>query len=842
MRPKHLIGRLPLLLFAVTALGMSSTAFAQLEEVVVTAQRRGQNLVDVPISITAFSGAQIEAQNIGQAKNYLQFTPNVSFTEDGETGHRSIGISMRGVSDFANTFTGIGGLSNSFGIYLDEFNIANSATHTANPQLQDLERIEVLRGPQGTYFGRNATGGALNLTSSQPDDTSHYALGFGYSRFDTRTFDGVVNIPITDTFCARAVGAYERSGGFLTNASPTGSDDASTHSNVRVAFRWLPTKRVTADLSLTRSEENGGTDSSVNTGVLDSDTPQSTPSILQADPRTKDVFAAFADVVPIAPDSAGFYPNNRRDIAKDFHEDNRNQQDIVNLRLNYAGDEWSLRSITGFLDSEMHRVFDNDLTQYSLYETSTGAHAQTFSEELRFFLQSDRWNVTVGGLYARDSYDTYDMTSIGSLGFYFIDPAELRPDGTVPEEALANCGFCLAPGDMIAGPIQKQFEDDSWALFGEVDWQLSETVALTTGLRYTEDAITVTEADFVTVPVDQQPLESVFKEFDNLGPDDPRVIGYRRGKSTTDGLTPRVVLSWTPRDNLHAYASATRGYKPGGLTFQQTGEQHLEVPFGRESLWNYEIGAKWRAADDRAEVSVAGFQMDWDGLQIPTADVSIVDNVIVSNFRIFNSKAASHGLELEAQGLPRDGFRIGGGIGYLKTAFKSFGAAQPFIFENVGFDLDGKTLPRSPKWTLNAFGQYDFDVGSRAAWIRLEWAHRSESRSDIEAVVSGLHPLDNELTQRLGLGQDFSSNGYVIDLPRQDFPLKVPGYGVVNLRGGIRGERWSLTGYVENLFDKNYYTGTQENFGLGGFRVQPHFRTLGVDVRIFTPMNRASIH
>jgi len=163
------------LFFVLLSIGWTPFVMAQeLEEIVVTAQRREQSLQDVPVSITAFSAQQLERQNLTEAKDYLQITPNVNFTEDGEVGQRSVGISMRGVSDFANTFTGVGGLSNSFGIYLDEFNIANNATKTANPQLQDLERLEVLRGPQGTYFGRNATGGALNLTTRLPTDEVEY--------------------------------------------------------------------------------------------------------------------------------------------------------------------------------------------------------------------------------------------------------------------------------------------------------------------------------------------------------------------------------------------------------------------------------------------------------------------------------------------------------------------------------------------------------------------------------------------------------------------------------------------------------------------------------------------
>ena len=113
---------------ATIAFSPSISAQSALEEVVVTAQRREESLQEVPVSITAFSGEAMQEQNLNEAKDYFKMTPNVNFTEDGETGARSVGISMRGVSDFANSFTGVGGLSNSFGIYLDEFNIANNAT------------------------------------------------------------------------------------------------------------------------------------------------------------------------------------------------------------------------------------------------------------------------------------------------------------------------------------------------------------------------------------------------------------------------------------------------------------------------------------------------------------------------------------------------------------------------------------------------------------------------------------------------------------------------------------------------------------------------------------------
>ena len=138
-----------------------------LEEVIVTSQRREQNLQDVPISVTAFTGTTIERLNVRSSIDYLALTPNVSFTEDGQSGSRGLGIAIRGIN---NLVSGENAFVNSVGIYLDEFSVASVPNQVANPNLADMERVEVLRGPQGTYFGRNALGGALNMTTNKPTD------------------------------------------------------------------------------------------------------------------------------------------------------------------------------------------------------------------------------------------------------------------------------------------------------------------------------------------------------------------------------------------------------------------------------------------------------------------------------------------------------------------------------------------------------------------------------------------------------------------------------------------------------------------------------------------------
>lgn len=823
---------------AAATIAVSFPAAAQeLEEVTVTAQRREESLQDVPVSITAFTAQSLSEQNLREAKDYFKITPNVNFTEDGETGNRSVGISMRGVSDFANSFTGVGGLSNSFGIYLDEFNIANNATKTANPQLLDLARLEVLRGPQGTYFGSNATGGALNLTTKLPHEEVEYELGGGYSRFGTWNVNAVINAPISDNFFVRGVIGYEESDGFLKNLSPTGNDDGYDHVSFRIALRWLVSDALTADLSFMRTEENDGTDTNVNSGIMDFDTPNSTPNVLPTSPGAN-TYDLFSNLFPVDAGS-GFYPDERRVINKDFDELNENKQNFLNLRLNYQGEGWSLRSITGLMETTSHRQFDQDLVQYSLYETYGGRTGDTFSQELRFNVERDRWDWTTGFFYSNDDADTYGVSPIGSDGFFFLFAGAdaILPDGTLDPDQVANACFCLNPGDIIAGSNLDTFDSESWAIFSEVNFQITDQLRATLGVRYTDHDLRSQSFRFERVPFDQQPLDE-YQNFDAPDPSDPRLTrGYLEGTASTDAFTPRLVVSWEPQEGLNTYASISQGYKPGGLIIAEA--DGSTIPYKKETLWNYEVGAKWRGMDDRLQINAAAFYMDWKNLQIPSVEVVIVDNNILNNFRIDNSKAESVGFELEAQALPTENLLIGAGIGYLSAEFKDFDADNPFVINNLGFDLDGVTVPRAPKWTLNAFAQYDFEVQGLDSFIRAEWNHRSSITSDIEATVAGLDILNTPVTQALGLDTAFNGNGFgngvPFPWPRGDFPVRVPSYDVVNIRAGISGERWAITAYVENVFDENYYTGTQENFGLGGFRIRPHFAVAGINFRLFTP-------
>ncbi|MEM8661641.1 MAG: TonB-dependent receptor plug domain-containing protein, partial [Pseudomonadota bacterium] len=239
-------GVLALALSSVACLSLAqpgdSDGGRRLEEVLVTAQKRTQSMQDVPISITAFDRQAIEIQRINSLDDYALKTPNVGFVE---TGNRSRGqFAIRGI-------TNLGGDVNAAGVYVDEFNIAPSAsTRTFDVNLFDLESIEVLRGPQGTFFGRNTLAGAFNITTVKPStDGFEGQMTVEYGNMGYIMGRGSFNIPLTDRFAARITGYYEEDDGWIDNIGPTGEGNSRDNYGGRLALRWEPTDNWVADFA-----------------------------------------------------------------------------------------------------------------------------------------------------------------------------------------------------------------------------------------------------------------------------------------------------------------------------------------------------------------------------------------------------------------------------------------------------------------------------------------------------------------------------------------------------------------------------------------------------------------
>ena len=237
--------RLMALAYGASALAFSAPAFAQSDEaaprdvITVTAQKREQAIEDVPISVTVFDRSEIERAGITELADFARRTPNVSFVNRGTRSETRIAI--RGISPISTA-----GTANLTGIFVDEFNVApNISTRTADPFLFDTAQIEVLKGPQGTYFGRNVVAGAINITSRQPSfDQSEAELTGEVGSFGLRRISGSGSVPLSDTFAVRALGYYDQYDGFLRNTG-TGPSNGTENYGARLAA--LPRSTIVED-------------------------------------------------------------------------------------------------------------------------------------------------------------------------------------------------------------------------------------------------------------------------------------------------------------------------------------------------------------------------------------------------------------------------------------------------------------------------------------------------------------------------------------------------------------------------------------------------------------------
>ena len=774
--------RFQTLALAIVALGgISSLGHAQggsdsesltLEEVVITAQRRAQSLQDVPISVSAFTADTLQRANITEAAEYLIHTPNVGFSEDGEGGSRNISVAIRGVSNI--TLDGIA-VANSIGYYIDELSVGSVAQGTINPQLQDMERIEVLRGPQGTYYGRNAVGGAINITTNKPNEEFYAEGTLSAGNFGTYGVEGIVNMPINDTFMARIVAAYEESDSPVENESPTGNDLGYEYTTTRLSLRALPSDALTLDLSITYTKEDEGGDISVGSGVLDLDTQDtfgfgSASDALDPDPSTSN--------------NIGFYPDNDDKVFRDTPELNDKEFTIVNGRIVWDLGASTFHSITGLVDSEFDREADLDggaqlvgplpLRRVNAYE------GESFSQEFRWQSADDStldW--VVGAFYAKDEIDQSNQIQILPK----TNPAAATPTGYINRNV-------------------RSFETTSIAVFGEATWHVSDALSLTAGGRYSDDDIESSDLDQGRVAN----TPSNLLEADDI----------LKGDESFSDFSPRLVARYIPNDDLTFYGSISKGYKAGGVDV--TGASRTAPrKYDSEDLWNYEAGFKSQLMDGRMSLSGALFAMEWTDFQVQTNRLNDPTDIASAIETTQNAdEASSIGVELEMVTLLSEGLTWSLGLGYIDAEFDKFEDAilkgntnsNPHIV-----DVSGQPLIKTPEWSANSALDYAFALGDYEAFFRAEWFYRDETVGDIEGVGSMV-------------GRTVTNDPFTLP----DFPYQIDSYSVFNLRFGLSNERFRVSAWVKNALDEDYYNGTSDNFGASGIRIRPHHREFGAKV------------
>ena len=801
------LGFLAILMAAPVALAQDEMV---LEEIIVTAQRREQSLQEVPVAVTAFTGEALELANITEAAQYLNLTPNVSYTEDGQVGARGISIAMRGVS---NINTDESSFIQSIGVYLDEFSVASVGQGTVNPQLQDLERIEVLRGPQGTYFGRNAVGGALNLTTRKPQPEFDANASMGARMFEgaseQKDFSGMINLPVSEAFMLRGVLYYEDSGGLVKNIVPDGGDSGHEYTMGRVSARMMLDDATTVDLMVMYSDEQQGHDENVPSGVWDTD---SVATFL---------FRGHSGglLAPVDP-GTGFWPNNRNEVGRSpIGEKTDNSTSLAILKISREmSDTATLSWISGWIDTETDRVFDNDLVPENVVFREQTREGTSFSTELRLDITSDTFDWTIGAMYARDDKEIDSNVQLGTTTT--VNGVDHAAIGSLPPTFLGPVIWGWGEGSFCLGCAIDGFELTSLAVFTDVTWHMSDRFDFTLGGRYTSDDVTNTYLPFGSSP---------------RGPKLPRwpndlvPTAEISNEDTFTDLSPRIALSYDVTDAATVYATVSRGYKAGGVSQGYNGDAGgaaVSEPFRPEILTNYELGVKSELFDGRARFNAAIFQLDWKDLQLETF-FFLVPGDATSNaeLTINVQKARATGLEAELAALITENLTITGGLGVIDTEILSDDVAR--LSGNLFVNLKGEPLPRAPELTFSLAADYEFTLDQWDGWARLEWIYKDSQFSTIEDVTylqtSGVTIYSDPLTQEDWIAQ--------VPSRTDGFPFRTPEADIFNLRAGVHlNACWEVVAYVENLTDEKYYTGTGENFGFSGFRLRPHPRIWGAKV------------
>jgi len=717
------------LLAALVILQINITAIAAenvLEEVVVTAQKRAQNQQDVPIAVQSFTAAALADRGLTNIGEIGVFTPNATIdtTSPFSGSTQVLGAFIRGIgqSDFAfNLEPGVG-------VYIDGVYYARAIGSVVD--LLDLEQVEVLKGPQGTLFGRNTIGGALNITTRDPSDTFGYQGEFTTGRFSRADVRGAVDIPLIDgkllsqvAFSSKNRDGYHRRlnfpGTFVTDAGRFvgsgeeeffGRQGNANTDTVRAKLKWIPNDRV--ELLLSGDYSNTNEQAAPNTLIATfPNAPDPTNGLLGFFHNTcisapAGAVAPFCDAQRAVVGGAlggvnldGTNTNDRLLFGDQFITDSRDtsfgrganhsksESKGVSLTVDWAiSDSTELKSITAWRALDSFFGTDVDGAPQVINDTSFEMDQSQFSQELQF------------------SGVALDAKLDWLLGLYYF-----KEDGSLVDYPIFGGGLV-----QIFGP--NDLENEAWAAFTHLNYSITDRFSVTGGLRYTSE-----DKEFEGR---QQDLNA-FASFIGLPPEafpdptDPTLYfppGVNR--RSFNNVTVKLGVEFNLSDNILTYASFSEGFKSGGWTTRAT-LPILEAPeFDEETATTYELGWKSELLSRRLRLNAAVFHTDYDDLQITVQRglSPFFENAAQSEIR---------GAEIDFQWLVSEHFSLSGAAGYIDAQYTDLeaGAAiqEDFVFNNT------------PENTYTLSADYDFVMPKGGIWnVRADYSFRDEQANDAE--------------------------------------------------------------------------------------------------------------
>ena len=725
---------------------------AGLGDIIVTATRRSENLQDVPISISAIGSEQLASRGVSATNDLGAVVPNLQVSS--QYGETQPNFSLRGVG-VANEFAA--NTASPIGVYVDEVNQTFRYTHGL--QLYDLDRVEVVRGPQGTLFGRNTTGGAVSIFTRSPKlgETNGY-LTAGYGNLDRYKIAGAVEVtPVEDKVGLRIAFTRAKGDGYFKEPNPP--------------------------VNVYGSKSYGGLDDIGVRGSLRIKPDDKLDVSIKAFYAYDDPIGYPVQYIGLVGGAGGtdFFGSSRaqccsyKQVSLDRGGKFITKSYGGSLNINYAlSDAFSLTSVTGYTKSRYLLNLDNDATPKDVYFIRYDSDGKDFSQDFRLGYDSGRLKGIIGVYYGKDS-----ILSNNQVRAYNI-----LPDATSP--ATFNPGVTSSL-NVLFGYKQKR---DTFAVYGEGTYSITDQLDLTLGGRYTKDKLQFLNA--FSTPYTDFPGTPLFDLYTGLNL-----------KNKYDNISGRAILNYAWTDDIKTYVSFSRGYRSGtynGFGFISSSAVYFVVP---EKLDSYEFGFKTRFAQDKLQLNGAVFHYDYQNQQ--------VQEVIggVAFLRSLNAKV--NGAELELLAKPVRALTLRGAIGYLDT---KYGGNNPLL---SGVDISGNQVPFASKFTISFGGDLTLaEVAKGNIVLSGEVAYKSKFFYD---------PFnDNQRPDPTALyGPDDRTN-----------LVQSKGYALVNGRISYIADRFSVGVWAKNLFDKQYYPFGYDTAGaFGTVLLTPGApRTYGVEATI----------
>ena len=661
-----------------------------LEEITVTARKREENLQDVALSVSAMSGSEIERTFARDIKDLAFISPNliIDDTSQGPGGNAAIYIRGIGVADVEKNF------EPAVGVTIDGLFIgANSG---AILRSIDLAAVEVLRGPQGTLFGRNTIGGTINVERSRPTGEFGGKVRAGYGDYDTYWLDAILNFGVTENLAVKlSVAKNDQQEGYFTNTNTGDDNGAVDYKSYGINLLFSATDTLEFEYTYQNEETDQDLPPLVNMAQPDTlfcsafglcAQSVTTPSSGDRYRVNTLIFQPTTASLSPAPDQIVTSPVADLILNKDdatFDAETHifeTRWDISDsLRLNY---------IYGSYETEETIVSNWTSEAVMLFGTDRPAEYEQESHELRFTYDAGGALKFVVGAYFWES--EYDIRLRSWITF-------------------------AVPGTVLDIPQNTHQETDSTALFFEGDYSFNDKWTLTLGGRYTED-------------------EKLSEQRGNLStaPNDP--------SEKWEKFTPKVSVRYRINDGAMLYATYSRGYRSGGFNGRVDELASATIPYNPETVDNYEMGFKSELAEGRVRLNGALFYMDYKDKQEEIGLPS--QGATGQRISVFNAaNATMKGAELELQALVAEGLSVRANIGYLDSKYDDFTFNDGFgIVDNSGLEFR-----RAPEFTGSLDATYEWQVGAGQAWVRgsyhfigehfIEQTNRPELANDAQHLV-----------------------------------------------------------------------------------------------------------